>query len=38
MIPRNAIANTAQTILTIELSMTFSFPDKSKFGYFSPNL
>lgn len=38
MIPRNRIANTAQTIRTIELSMSFSFPDKNKFGYFSPNL
>src|SRR5271155_4296467 len=29
MIPRNRIASTAQTIRTIELSMTFSFPDKN---------
>jgi hypothetical protein len=38
MIPRNAIASTAQTIRTIELSMSFSFPHKNKFGFFSPNL
>jgi hypothetical protein len=38
MIPRNRIASTAQTIRTIELSMSFSFPDNIKFGFFSPNL